>query len=416
MRAALALFAGLLVALMAAQGCLVTLPEVHDECATGTTACAGRCVRVAEDAHNCGVCGHDCGAQTCSRGSCEIATVPSPFALATHPSDEFIYGTQGQASADGTHLFKFPKDCGSAKPCTVTRMPPDRLGDQTAWLRQRALVVDETAVYWINIGRQIESDPINADPPTGTVWRMPKSDPTKVCASPDRQGRPFGIALAPDGYLYWSNLIGGAGTGGQLMRVKKDALCTDKPQAVDAATSHNVGPIAIVPKPITPPSTSSYYLLWGTRDTRGTERGVFRIEPNSPAPPSTVRENAILTAAAPSDVVTDLKIFGDAIFFRYGRLDAEAGQASVRRAQLDVQRVSSVLYEASDPRQVAVDATHLYWTDGGKPARIVRAPIAGGAVETVAITDSAQALLLDGPYLYFGEYRNGVVRRVRVKL
>lgn len=411
------MFAVMFAVTFAAGGCLVTLPELGPESvdcsgASGTVACDGKCVSLAEDPHNCGACGHDCGGQACRSRACDLGVVPGPWALATSPGDGFIYGTEGHYTAKGVRLFKFAKNCGADVPCKITEAEPDHVGGKTEWLRQRHLVVDEDAVYWTNIGQRKEDEPVSVMSSSGTVWRMPKSDPSKVCASPQLQERPYGLALAPDGYLYWSNLLGGIDGGGELVRVKKNELCTATPQRIAPTSRHNVGPLAIVPKPSGP---SSYFLVWGSRnqDDANRSRGVYRIEPNASAPASTLFEIASLTAASKNDAVTDLKVLGKDIYFRYGRAEISI-TGDVRRAAMDAAG-SRVLHQATDPRQLTADQTHLYWTDGTPPSRIVRAPLAGGPAETVVNADSPQALLLDGPYLYFGEFNTGFVRRLRVK-
>ncbi|MET0414129.1 MAG: hypothetical protein ABW217_22660 [Polyangiaceae bacterium] len=66
------------------------------------------------------------------------------------------------------------------------------------------------------------------------------------------------------------------------------------------------------------------------------------------------------------------------------------------------------------PRDLLVDDQYLYWTNGS--AAIRRAPLAGGAAETLTIAHSLGSVLVAGEYLYFSDYLaaddTGTVSRV----
>jgi hypothetical protein len=66
------------------------------------------------------------------------------------------------------------------------------------------------------------------------------------------------------------------------------------------------------------------------------------------------------------------------------------------------------------PRDLIVDDQYLYWTNGS--AAIRRAPLAGGAAETLTIAHSLGSILAAGEYVYFSDYlaadNTGTVSRI----
>ena len=60
---------------------------------------------------------------------------------------------------------------------------------------------------------------------------------------------------------------------------------------------------------------------------------------------------------------------------------------------------------------LAVDATHVYWSEALDPSAIKRVPRAGGPVETLASDLSASdGLQLDDTAIYWGEHSGSVYR------
>lgn len=118
-------------------------------------------------------------------------------------------------------------------------------------------------------------------------------------------------------------------------------------------------------------------------------------------------------------VVTDaaLAVQSGALFF-HGPLPKE-GEGAVTRLSLAAGSVPSKIVPAdrnADRQAIAVDASNVYWVETGK---IMRAPIAGGTPAQVADARQVHEMVSDGIHLYWtdaggGGEREGSVRRAPI--
>ena len=100
---------------------------------------------------------------------------------------------------------------------------------------------------------------------------------------------------------------------------------------------------------------------------------------------------------------------------------ATNGQGSVFRVAL-ADGARTKVAATIRPGVVLVDATHLYWVEGGSlvgnrfaGGSIKRVPLAGGAVETMTVAgEEPSALASDATYLYVGMMKGGVGLLTRI--
>jgi hypothetical protein len=82
-------------------------------------------------------------------------------------------------------------------------------------------------------------------------------------------------------------------------------------------------------------------------------------------------------------------------------------------ASVDTTKVNALANTDGRPVGLAVDDTHVYWTDSD-PGVISKAPRAGGPITTlVARGDKTTGLALDDTHVYFSEWGSGRIGRVQ---
>ena len=114
------------------------------------------------------------------------------------------------------------------------------------------------------------------------------------------------------------------------------------------------------------------------------------------------------TADAPADVATDTST--DAV----ADVAADTSTDAVADVAVDAPTTGApetVVNAGGQPTDVALDDTHVYWADltGG----IYRAPLGGGAIDTVVGSVQSYAIALDASNVYYADYYTGVnLRRV----
>lgn len=150
------------------------------ECTPGFDDCSaapGCETAVANDAKNCGACGHDCGGQPCVGGECEPAVVysessASPAGLAL--SDGAVFWTDPSLDRVGSA----PKAGGSPKILAESTSAP--------W----GISVDATHVYWASDWDE-------------AVWKVPLGGGAKTqLAGVPSSGTTAGLAVS-GGTLFW---------------------------------------------------------------------------------------------------------------------------------------------------------------------------------------------------------------------
>lgn len=98
----------------------------NENCAMGSTSCAGKCVKLASDPLNCGSCGHDCGASKCANGTC---TAGCNGGLLECTPGSCIDGTSDPANCGACDRACLPEQMCVSSNCTCPAGAPDECPD-----------------------------------------------------------------------------------------------------------------------------------------------------------------------------------------------------------------------------------------------------------------------------------------------
>ena len=394
-----AVFVALLGTFIAAPACLVSIPELADDpaesgndagageagleadvaspeadvaaeteadvpgCEAGTVDCDGSCVQLSDNKLHCGQCGHDCLGGECFEGVCQPVLLASgiqkPYGLVKDSS--FIYGTSDDAAGK---LWKVSVD-GCPTPAICASLI------STTGTRYQDIAIDTDALYF-------------TDKSADRVIRIEKTGQNE-CTLASSQQTPVGIAV-DDEYVYW-----GAQTGDEIWRASKSCGAGTPPEVFVASTPS--------PQLVRLDSTGLY---WTSLD--GGQVSWASLDGTSTEP--------VWSGTTPGDFMFGLAMDDQWVYWRDGHQFPDSGTGRVARAPKDRSGGLEVLAEDQEnPRYLAVDDTHVYWTSDGAVRRTAKAGT--GGVETLAEGfPSAHGILVDGPAVYFCTYSGGELYKV----
>jgi len=106
-----------------------------------------------------------------------------------------------------------------------------------------------------------------------------------------------------------------------------------------------------------------------------------------------------------------IAVRGDEIYFT--DLHLRRVSSAPLTASVETSKVTALANTDGRPTAIAVDDTHVYWTDSD-PGVVNKLPRAGGAIQTlIARGDKTTGLAIDDAYVYFSEWGGGRIGRVQ---
>ena len=308
---------------------------------------------IATDALNCGRCGHSCLGGTCAAGMCQpttLATRGSPHDLVVDATD--VYWTDKGDAILPPAAERCPKAGGA-----VVRVAKGVAGTNVP----ESLVIGAGRVYITDSRFDVVAGcaPLGPDCPNPLI---------------SGENGPFGIAWNGT-QLFWSNR-----DSGTIRRA---------PPSLGSPTSIVQGRPS--PKRI---AASATHVAW-------TESGGIRISDVDGQ-----NENDVASATEPRDVAIDASF----VYF--------ATATEVRRAAFSGGG-NTLLANGVDIQRLVVDATGFYFTDRANGGRVLRCPLAGCVSplprEVVALGDSMVfGVAVDATHVYWTNQAAtaGTIRRV----
>lgn len=303
------------------------------------------------DPANCGACGHDCLGGACAAGVCQ------PVELAEQD------GQPWEIALDGEHVYwnnthgemaKVPKKGGATKILT------------DALINVGALALRGDRVYGANYG--------------GAVWFVSKGGGALQSLTAPGSG---GIAVATgESGVYWGRQA--------LMRTDFGGGST----SVLGDASHEVTSIAV----------DASHAYWTDYAEEGTESGGVRRVPVGGGPTSTL---------ASGYGIIQLVIDDESVFWIFGGTSEKSWADGALYAMPKGGGEATLLAAPLDgATRLAVDASHVYWTESyGMVVRKV--PKSGGEAVTLATSNgNPQGIAVDEEAVYWVDPGNGKIMKV----
>lgn len=245
-----------------------------------------------------------------------------------------------------------------------------------------AIAVDATDVYWTDA--------------SGTVMRVPISGGSPATLASGLGDVPYAIAL-DESSVYWTITGDAMPNAGSVMMLPKRGGTP-----ITLASGINV------PAAIAVDATGVYWddtLFVGG----GMGRGVIMRAPLDGGAPVTVASVPDNFAPAMQSVGGDLFWAAwDAVPFGTGGPDA------VYEVPIAGGTVTTIVTsnDVAAPTSLAVDGTHVYWTDGTGDFAVVAAAIHGGAVTTLVsrATDPGSSIAVGGANVYWANLDGSLMR------
>lgn len=259
--------------------------------------------------------------------------------LVTHGDD--LYWTTSRSKDDAGGIWRMPKRGGTPERIATDCLPT-------------ALTVDDTGIFWASGGCDPEPKP------RGSIWSMPDSGgkPKRVA---EKQEHPLAI-VADGGDLYWTSM-----QGDKTMRVPKAGG-----NVVEAS------------------ECSGWTLTVDATRYLCTHKG---IEVYDRATGKMLRFVDLGMSGLRS--IDHVAQDGDWLFF------TTAHGGTVERFRKDLDEAPGKLAESSSADAIAVDRTHVYWTDR-RGREVLRITQAGGTPIVLArLEQEPLALAVDGEHVYW---------------
>lgn len=293
---------------------------------------------LSSDPHHCGACDVDCQGGACSSGQCG----PAPEVLLNASAEKLL--------VDGAWLY-FERSDGWLGRVSTAGGSPELLTQEPA--KVGGLTVAGGFLFWTT-------------PDEGAVKRIATDGSGDVTSIASSQSYPTRV-VSDQARVYWTNYAAGA--------IVAADLDGGAPQTLLSFGS-NVANLV----------TDSGWLYWST----------FQLAPNV----GTV--SRMSTTGGPTEVVADVgdDWVNDVVAKPWGIVFNSHEAQQIRVADPTTLDATVIAEQVGLNALVAVDATHVYWSDGGS-GPVLRAPLAGGSPTAVAIDASATELAVDDAALFW---------------
>jgi hypothetical protein len=325
-------------------------PDVNEgpSCEAGETICGGGCTNTQADPSNCGQCANACGMTLlCFYGQCNCdinagQSLCNDTCVVT-ATDENNCGACGH-SCQGSMCVG-----GLCQPTIVANPSGSTISD---------IAVDETNVYWTQVATSTSVGAVSWKP-FATTNAM-----TDVVSSQDNAlADPRGIRV-DNTNIYWVDLMSGSVEA--WSKVTNGRLLLRFPVADGGASDS--------PVDITSDGTNVYWVTYDGGEVISAPIGV------SDGPLTIIAQGE----AHPHAITCDVN-GANVYWVDYGDPNSATPTGFVKQAPKTGSSTPITLSMSEDkPWDVAVDDTHVYWTNLDNPGTVKMAPKGGGAVTTLA--------------------------------
>jgi hypothetical protein len=330
--------------------------EPGENCDDGTTP-ADCAPDLATSSRHCGSCGHDCIGGACVGGACQpvvIGVAPGGF-HPTHLAIDLTHAYMGLADATFA-IGRVPLSGGVVEILAPSDNP-------------EGIAVDATHVYWSNSGY---------DPPgssNGTVMKAPLAGgaPTPIATGLQK---PRMVALNAS-HVYWTTFYAHT-----VMRATKDGL-----DVVTIAQTGS-GPFGI--------ALDSQFVYW-------TEKSLTASIKKAP-----IDGGAAVLVALATPVPSGIAVDADRAYWT--DIVGDKVESASLAGGVVTEHASG--FAGGNGGLIALDATHIYWTNGQAVLRVAKS---GGAPEVFAANQTgALGIAVDDKAVYWtNSFSDTIMKRVK---
>jgi hypothetical protein len=322
--------------------------------------CLAACVDLATDGRNCASCGHDCQGGACSASACQAVTVEAPYPWAT------------AVAVDARNVYYTTPDSVYQRALTGGSAVPLASGRSAS---PYAIAVDATSVYWTEEG---------SGGPDGLVMKAPIGGGAATTLATG-QAMPLSLAVDAIG-VYWAE--SGALSGQGAVHYAPLGGTGGGPAPTLAAGQPAVWGIATDPDGV-------YFTTsdCGQADGGACSGAVMKVQ----------RGGAPVTLVSGQPGAAGIAVAPAAVFWTTSQCHpaGDGGTScsgSIASAGLDG-GAPVTLASGGGAGGIVVDAQNVYVTS---PSGILRVPVAGGALTTLAPDPNPNgSLAQDGTTLYW---------------
>jgi hypothetical protein len=311
---------------------------------------------LATSPQNCGMCGHDCLGGACVGGVCQ------PVIIGVGPANN----PPENLAIDLTHAYVSLGAGGGVAKVPLTGGPVEIL---VAGVGAEGIAVDATHVYWVNPG---------IEPPggnDGAIMKVPLGGGAPTPLATDLK-MPRMVALTPS-HVYWTVFYGNT-----VMRAAKDG------SDVVTIASTGTGAFGI--------ALDAQFVYW-------TEKSM-----TAPIKKAPIDGGAAILLTQGSPVPSGIAVDADRAYWTDivgDKLESAplAGGAATQHASG---------FAGGNGGLVALDATHVYWTNGQAVLRVLKG---GGAPEVFAANQTgALGIAVDAKAVYWtNSFSDKIMKRAK---